>query len=96
MNRSNLAIPGRLNLTIAGVQLVALCSILWAAGQVHQWRFVFLLAVAYGIVMNSGYAMLHEVEHNLLHPDPIINQSAGPLLAMFFPAPSYTAGKLPV
>ena len=87
MNRSNLAIPGRLNLTIAGVQLVALCSILWAAGQVHQWRFVFLLAVAYGIVMNSGYAMLHEAEHNLLHPDPIVNQSAGALLALFFPAP---------
>src|SRR2546423_9524534 len=87
MNRSNLAIPGRLNLTIAGVQLVALCSMLWAAGQVHQWRFVFLLAVAYGIVMNSGYAMLHEAEHNLLHPDPIVNQSAGALLALFFPAP---------
>jgi len=36
MNRSNLAIPGRLNLAIAGVQLVTLLSILWAAGQVHQ------------------------------------------------------------
>src|SRR5256714_4035806 len=87
MNRSNLAIPGRLNLTIAGVQLVALCSMLWAAGQVHRCIFVFLLAVAYGHVMNSGYAMLHEAEHNLLHPDPIVNQSAGALLALFFPAP---------
>ncbi len=73
MNRSNLAIPGRLNLAIAGVQLVTLLSILWAAGQVHQWRFVFLLAMAYGIVMNSGYAMLHEAEHNLLHANAIVS-----------------------
>jgi len=87
MNRPNLAIPGRLNLAIAAVQLVALCSILWAAGHVHQWSFVFLLALAYGIVMNSGYAMLHEAEHNLLHANPIVNQSAGALLALFFPAP---------
>src|SRR5258706_5101378 len=87
MNRSNLAIPGRLNLAIAGVQLVTLLSILWAAGQVHQWRFVFLLAMAYGIVMNSGYAMLHEAEHNLLHANAIVNQSVGALLALFFPAP---------
>jgi fatty acid desaturase len=87
MNRPNLAIPGRLNLAIAAVQLVALCSILWAAGQVHQWSFVFLLALAYGIVMNSGYAMLHEAEHNLLHSNPVVNQSVGALLALFFPAP---------
>src|SRR5713101_1141469 len=87
MNRLNLEIPGRLNLAIAAAQLVALCSILWAAGHVHQWSFVFLLAFAYGIVMNSGYAMLHEAEHNLLHANPIVNQSVGALLALFFPAP---------
>src|SRR5260370_3952555 len=87
MNRSNLAIPGRLNLVIAGVQLVTLLSILWAAGQVHQWRFVFLLAMAYGIVMNSGYAMLHEAEHNLLHANAIVNQSVGGLAALFFAGP---------
>ena len=86
MNRSDLAIPGRLNLVIAAIQFVALCSILWAAGRVHQWGLVVLLSLVYGIVMNSGYAMLHEAEHNLLHPNPVVNQSVGALVALFFPA----------
>jgi fatty acid desaturase len=37
--------------------------------------------------MNSGYALLHEAEHNLFHPQHNINQIAGVLLALFFPAP---------
>ena len=87
MTRSNFAIPARLNVSLAAIQLVALCSIMWAAGQVHQWKWVALLSLAYGIVMNSGYAMLHEAEHNLLHPNPIVNQAVGAVLALFFPAP---------
>ena len=39
------------------------------------------------LAMNSGYAMLHEAEHNLLHPNPKVNQTVGALLALFFPAP---------
>lgn len=79
-------LPGRLNLLIAGVQLIALLAILWAAGQVATWWAVGLLAVVYGIVMNSAYAMLHEAEHNLLHPNPRVNQTVGVILAFFFPA----------
>jgi fatty acid desaturase len=81
------AIPARTNLVIACVQLCVLPSILWAAGQAGHWWEVMLLSVAYGITMNSGYAMLHEAEHNLLHPDLFLNQTAGALLALFFPAP---------
>jgi fatty acid desaturase len=87
MSRSSFPIPARLNLGIAAVQLAALCAILWAAGRVHGWGWVALLSLAYGIVMNSGYAMLHEAEHNLLHPNPKVNQTVGTLLALFFPAP---------
>lgn len=87
MSRSEYPIPARLNLGIATVQLVALCSILWAAGQVHHWWWVALLSLAYGVTMNSGYAMLHEAEHNLLHPNPKVNQTVGAILALFFPAP---------
>jgi fatty acid desaturase len=85
--RDTYPIPGRLNLTIAGAQLIALLSILWATGQVHTGWAVALLALAYGIAMNSAYAMLHEAEHNLLHPNPVVNQTAGTILAFFFPAP---------
>jgi len=80
-------IPARLNLAIAAVQLAVLCLILWAAGRVHGWGWVALLSLAYGIAMNSGYAMLHEAEHNLLHPNPAVNQTVGAILALFFPAP---------
>ena len=80
-------IPARRNLAIASAQLMVLPAILWAAGQVHLWWGITLLSLAYGIAMNSGYAMLHEAEHNLLHPNPILNQTMGALLALFFPAP---------
>jgi fatty acid desaturase len=87
MSRSGFPIPGRLNLAIAAVQLCTLCLILWAAGRGQSWGSIALLSLAYGIVMNSGYAMLHEAEHNLLHPNPKVNQTVGVLLALFFPAP---------
>jgi fatty acid desaturase len=80
-------IPARLNLGIAAVQLALLCLILWAAGRVHSWSAVAALSLAYGIVMNSAYAMLHEAEHNLLHPNRTVNQVVGTILALFFPAP---------
>ncbi|HEX7288550.1 MAG TPA: fatty acid desaturase [Candidatus Angelobacter sp.] len=87
MNHSAYPIPARLNLCITASLLVALTSILWAAGQVHPWWGAALLSLVYGIVMNTGYAMLHEAEHGLLHPDSRVNQTAGALLALFFPAP---------
>ena len=85
--KQDFPIPARLNLAISAVQLVALSSILWAAGRVNGWGWVALLSLAYGITMNSAYAMLHEAEHNLLHPDGRINQLVGAGLALFFPAP---------
>jgi len=87
MNPRAFAIPAKTNLAIACVQLAVLSSILWAAGQaVHGWQ-VLMLSLAYGVAMNSAYAMLHEAEHNLLHPNPVLNQTLGVLLALFFPAP---------
>lgn len=81
------AIPARLNLVIAAAQLLSLCTILWAAGRVHTWMTLAGLSLAYGIVMNSAYAMLHEGEHNLLHPNRKVNQTVATILALFFPAP---------
>lgn len=87
MKRLDFPIPGRVNLVIVAAQLCLLPSLLWAAGQVHQWWAVLLLALGFGLVMNSAYAMLHEAEHNLLHPNTRINHAAGVGLALFFPAP---------
>jgi fatty acid desaturase len=85
MNRHR--IPARLNLGIATVQLGLMLSIFWAAGRVTQWWAVALLALAFGVVMNSAYAMLHEAEHGILHPHRGLNDFVGVVLALFFPAP---------
>jgi fatty acid desaturase len=87
MNRQEFTIPARTNLVITGIQLVLLPSVLYAAGSAHSVWAVLVLSLAYGVIMNSAYAMLHEAEHNLLHPDPRVNELAGVLLALFFPAP---------
>ena len=79
--------PARLNLCIAAAQLAAMLAALWAAGRVNHGWAVALLALGYGVVMNSGYAMLHEAEHGILHPHRGVNDFVGTVLALFFPAP---------
>ncbi len=80
-------IPARLNLAVAAAQLAVMLTLLWAAGQVAAWWAVGLLALGYGVAMNSGYAMLHEAEHGMLHPSRRLNDAVGTVLALFFPAP---------
>ncbi|HWP57524.1 MAG TPA: fatty acid desaturase [Candidatus Acidoferrales bacterium] len=87
MNRTEHPIPARLNLLLAAVLLVLLPAILALAGKAGSRWELALLAIAYGVLMNSGYALLHEAEHNLFHPRPLVNQMGGVLLALFFPAP---------
>ena len=85
MNRHR--IPTRLNLGIAAVQLGVMLGIFRAAAAVTSWWAVLLLALGYGVVMNSAYAMLHEAEHGILHPRRSVNDFVGTMLALFFPAP---------
>jgi fatty acid desaturase len=82
-----LAIPARLNLAISAAQILVLAGVLAATARGSSWLSVSLLAVIYGVAMNSAYAMLHEAEHKLLHPNLWINDSVGTVLALFFPAP---------
>ncbi|MDA1044334.1 MAG: hypothetical protein O3C57_03820, partial [Verrucomicrobia bacterium] len=77
-------LPHRRNLVIAGLQLAALLSILVGTAYLSSWWAVLLLALAYGIVMNSAYAMMHEAEHNLFHPNARINHTAGAVIGLFF------------
>lgn len=81
------AIPARRNLVVASAQLIAMLSLLGAAGQVTPWWAGALLALGYGVVMNSGYAMLHEAEHGILHPHRGLNDAVGTVLALVFFAP---------
>ena len=87
MNTDEYPIRYRLNLLITGVLIVLMLLVLTATSLVGTWWGILLLATAYAILMNSGYAMMHEAEHNLYHPSPIINHLGGVLLGLFFPAP---------
>ncbi len=80
-------IPNRLNIAIAGLQIVVLLSLLAFVGKVDSPWAIAGFAISYALVMNSGYAMLHEAEHGLLHSRRWINETAGAVLALFFPAP---------
>jgi fatty acid desaturase len=86
MNSGSFPIPGRLNICLA-VMVVSLCLLLlWASGSVQSWWSVGLLAVAYGFVMNTGYALCHEAEHEIFHPNKRVNDIWGTIVTLFFPA----------
>jgi len=74
-------------LAIAGLQISGLLGLLWLAGRVDFGWELALIALGYGLIMNSGYAMMHEAEHNILHPNRAINNATGVTLGLFFPAP---------
>lgn len=86
MSREALPIPARLNLVLTAAVLAALCALLWLAARGGAWQLA-ACALAWSLVMNSAYALLHEAEHGILHPHRVVNDTAGALLALFFPAP---------
>ncbi len=87
MSSQKYPIPAKLNITIAIFQVVILSGLLILTSYTDNIWQVIGIAFLYGIAMNSGYAMLHEAEHNLLHTNKKVNTTAGVVLALFFPAP---------
>lgn len=81
------AIPARLNLGIAASQLAAIFGCIYLAGRAAGWWQLGLLALAFGVLMNSVYAVIHEAYHGMLLPDRRFNDALGVLMALFFPAP---------
>lgn len=80
-------IPTRINLAIAAGQVVAMMLIFYGASLATTTWQVLLLAIAFAIVGNSVYSIIHEAEHRMLHPNPRVNDLLGTLMALFFPAP---------
>ena len=80
-------IPKRLNLAIIAAQLAVMFAIFWGAAAADSWWHLLLLAIAFAIVGNSVYSIVHESEHRMLHPNPKMNDVLGVVMALFFPAP---------
>src|SRR5688572_11072058 len=80
-------IPNRLNLVIVVAQLLAIAACMGAVTNISGgWRLA-MLAVVFGIVMNSVYSIIHEAEHGMLLSNRRWNDIAGSCMALFFPAP---------
>jgi len=81
------AIPSAANVAIIAAQLTGIGACFVAAAQVRQPLWLLLLALGFGILMNSVYSIIHEAEHAMLFPNKTANEIAGTLMALFFPAP---------
>jgi len=81
------AIPTRANVAIMGCQFAALAGCFYAAAHVHRWWSIGVLAMGFGILMNSVYSIIHEAEHAMLFPSRRWNDLAGVVMTLFFPAP---------
>jgi fatty acid desaturase len=80
-------IPAALNALIMVVQLTTIgVCIAIAARPLSPWPLL-ALAVAFGVVMNSAYAIIHEADHGMLFAHRGLNDAGGVLMSVFFPAP---------
>lgn len=80
-------IPIAINGAIVLVQLILLAACFIAAARLRGVLPIAMLAIAFGLLMNSVYSVVHEAEHAMLFPNRRLNESTGIVMALFFPAP---------
>jgi fatty acid desaturase len=85
--KSPYAIPTARNVVIVLAQLGGIVAAVCFVRVAHPWWEIGLLALAFGILMNSVYSIIHEAEHGILFPNRQVNDGVGIVLAAFFPAP---------
>jgi fatty acid desaturase len=83
----NYRIPTAANAAIIASQLASLAACFYGASRISGPWAVAGLAVAFGVLMNSVYSIIHEAEHAMLFPCRAANEAAGVVMALFFPAP---------
>lgn len=80
-------IPSVLNASILTIQLASIAACIQVSRTVQTATGLLALATVFGVLMNSVYAVIHEAEHRMLFKDRRVNDAAGVLMALFFPAP---------
>src|SRR4051794_23596814 len=80
-------IPTAVNATVLAAQLLLLAACFVAASRLSGFWPMAGLAIAFGVLMNSVYSVVHEAEHAMLFPNRRLNEAAGIVMALFFPAP---------
>ena len=80
-------VPWLANFSIIIAQLAGFAGCIFAAIHFrHGWQLV-VIAIAFGILMNSVYSIVHEAEHAMLFANRRWNEAAGIFMAFLFPAP---------
>jgi fatty acid desaturase len=80
-------IPQATNTLIIAVQLAATAGCVWGAAVAPNWWTLTLIAIAFAVVLNSIYSIIHEAEHAMLYNNPRLNDTVGAVMAFLFPAP---------
>jgi fatty acid desaturase len=80
-------IPSIANVAIILLQLCAVAGCIAAAVQATTGWQIAGVCLAFGVVMNSVYSIIHEAEHAMLFPSRACNEAAGVMMALLFPAP---------
>ena len=78
-------IPGRLNLLLTSVQMLAALAILCVASNTKNFYLIAGLAVGFAFTMQMGFCLAHEAVHSKLHSNRRLNLAMGILLFSLFP-----------
>ena len=77
-------IPAMLNSVLTMTLALGAMALLWTAS--HTSGLLFAIAiVAFAFWMQMGFSLLHEAEHNKLHPNRAVNDLLGTVVATLFP-----------
>lgn len=78
-------IPSRLNLTIAAIQVFAALGLLSLVSHAPTLGTQLVATGAFCLLGQSLFSLIHEAEHDKLHPDRRVNDVVGVLLSALFP-----------
>ncbi len=78
-------VPGRLNLALTLAQVGGSVALLWLASHATSALVLALAVAAFAFLMQMGFSLIHEAEHDKLHPSRLVNDAQGVLLAALFP-----------
>jgi fatty acid desaturase len=80
-------IPYRLNIAIALIGFTLCIWILYTGSHIENTISKFGLAVLFAVLMIPLYSLIHEAEHEIMHPNKFLNYSSGVFLSLLFIAP---------
>lgn len=78
-------IPGALNLVLAAAAPAMALGLLVFASRTPSWGWRIAAAIAFSYVNNTIFSLLHDAVHGNFHPNRTVNETAGRLMAAFFP-----------